>query len=106
MEPTTITESAFVRVVIVDGAPRARLVESVAAGRAPYAEVVGEAGEAQAAIQLIRDRRPDVVLLDLQLAGANGLEVVRAVKRPPHAPSVIVLTNLASIEYQIKWVSL
>jgi DNA-binding NarL/FixJ family response regulator len=68
---------------------------------APYAEVVGEAAEAQAAIWLIRDTRPDVVILDLQLAGASGFEVLRAVKLAPHAPVVIVLTNPISLEYQI-----
>jgi DNA-binding NarL/FixJ family response regulator len=102
MEPTTITESAFVRVVIVDDTPVVReRLKALLHADAPYAEVVGEAAEAQAAIRLIRDRRPDVVILDLQLAGASGLEVLRAVKLAPHAPVVIVLTNLASLEYRI-----
>jgi len=68
---------------------------------APHAEVVGEAGEAQAAIRLIQDTRPDIVILDLQLAGASGIDVLRVVKRAPWAPVVIMLTNLASLEYQI-----
>lgn len=102
MEPTTITESAFVRVVIVDDTPLVReRLKALLRADAPYAEVVGEAGEVQAAIRLIRDTRPDVVILDLQLAGASGCEVLRAVKLAPHAPVVIVLTNLASLEYQI-----
>mgnify|MGYP001795693410 CR=1 FL=1 len=67
---------------------------------APYAEVVGEAGEAQAAIRLIRDMRPDVVILDLQLANTSGCEVLRAVKLAPHVPVVVVLTHLVSLEYQ------
>ena len=75
---------------------RARAVESLAARRR-----AGEAGEAQAAIRLILDRRPDVVILDLQLSGASGLEVLRVVKLAPHAPVVIMLTNLISLEYQI-----
>lgn len=102
MEPTTITESAFVRVVIVDDAPRVRdRLKALLDADAPCAEVVGEAGEARAAIRLIRDMRPDVVILDLQLAGASGLEVLRAIKLAPHAPVVIMLTNLTAREYQI-----
>ena len=102
MEPTTITESAFVRVVIVDDALLVReRLKALLQSDAPYAEVVGEAGEAQAAIRLIRDTCPDVVILDLQLAGPSGLEVLRAVKLAPHAPVVIMLTNLALLEYQI-----
>jgi DNA-binding NarL/FixJ family response regulator len=102
MEPTTIIKSAFVRVVIVDDTPRVReRLKALLHADAPHAEVVGEAGEARAAIRLIRDMRPDVVILDLQLVGPSGLEVLRAVKLAPHAPVVIVLTNLASLEYQI-----
>lgn len=102
MEPTTITESAFVRVMIVDNTPRVReRLKALLHADAPFAEVVGEAAEAQAAIRLIRDTRPDVVILDLQLAGLSGIEVLRAVKLAPHAPVVIMLTNLASLEYQI-----
>ena len=102
MEPTTITESAVVRVVIVDDARLVReRLKALLHSDAPYAEVVGEACEAQAAIRLIRDTRPDVVILDLQLSGASGLEVLRAVKLVPHAPTVIILTNLALLEYQI-----
>ena len=98
MEPTTITESAFVRVVIVDDAPRVRdRLKALLHVDAPYAEVVGEASEARAAIRLIRDRRPDVVILDLQLVGASGLEVLRAIKLAPHAPVVIMLTNLTAL---------
>ena len=101
MEPTTITESAFVRVVIVDDAPRVRdRLKALLLADAPYAEVVGEAGEAQAAIRLILDTRPDVVILDLQLVGASGIEVLRAIKLAPHAPVVIMLTNLTALEYQ------
>jgi DNA-binding NarL/FixJ family response regulator len=102
MEPTTLTESAFVRVMIVDNTPRVReRLKALLHTDAPFAEVVGEAAEAQAAIRLIRDTRPDVVILDLQLAGLSGIEVLRAVKLAPHAPVVIMLTNLASREYQI-----
>lgn len=104
MEPTPITESAFARVVIVDDAPRVRdRLKALLHADAPYAEVVGEAGEAQAAIRLIRDRRPDVVILDLQLVGASGLEVLRAIKLAPHAPVVIMLTNLTALEYQMNY---
>ena len=102
MEPTTITESAFVRVVIVDDTPLVReRLKALLHADAPYAEVVGEAAEAQAAIRLIRDTRPDVVILDLQLVGVSGIEVLRAIKLAPHAPVVIMLTNLTALEYQI-----
>lgn len=53
------------------------------------AEVVGEASEVDAAIEMIRERRPDVVLLDVHMPGGGGQAVVRAV----HAthPDVVFL---------------
>jgi DNA-binding NarL/FixJ family response regulator len=101
MESATITRSASVRVVIVDDSPLVRVrLKALLHADAPYAEVVGEAEDAQTAIRLIQDTSPDVVILDLQLAGGSGFEVLRAVKPAPHAPAVIVLTNLTSFEYQ------
>jgi len=91
-----------VRVVIVDDASFVlERLKALLRADAPHAEVVGEDGEAQAAIRLIQDTRPDIVILDLQLAGASGIDVLRVVKLAPWAPVVIMLTNLASLEYQI-----
>ena len=49
-------------------------------------EVVGEADEADAAIELIGERLPAVVLLDVHLPGGGGLAVLRGVL--PHHPEV------------------
>jgi DNA-binding NarL/FixJ family response regulator len=49
-------------------------------------EVVGEADDAAAAIELIGERLPDVVLLDVHLPGGGGLAVLRGVL--PHHPEV------------------
>lgn len=42
----------------------------------------------------------DVMILDIQLSGRSGIEVLREVKRTPHAPVVIMLTNLVSAEWR------
>lgn len=52
----------------------------VKAGLAAEMTVVGEASETEAAIELILERHPDVVLLDVHLPGGGGAEVVRKVK--------------------------
>jgi DNA-binding NarL/FixJ family response regulator len=49
-------------------------------------ELVGEADEAEAAIELIGERQPEVVLLDVHLPGGGGLAVLRGVL--PHHPKV------------------
>jgi DNA-binding NarL/FixJ family response regulator len=49
-------------------------------------EVVGEADEVAAAIELIAERRPDVVLLDVHMPGGGGQAVIEGVRRT--APGV------------------
>jgi DNA-binding NarL/FixJ family response regulator len=49
-------------------------------------EVIGEADEVEAAIELINERLPDVVLLDVHLPGGGGQAVLRGVT--PHHPEV------------------
>ena len=49
-------------------------------------DVVGEADEADAAVELINERLPDVVLLDVHLPGGGGQAVLRGVL--PHHPEV------------------
>jgi DNA-binding NarL/FixJ family response regulator len=62
--------------------------------------VVGEAGCASEAIAGILRMRPDSVLLDLNLLGSTGIDVMRKVV--PHAPDVafVVLTNHFEPQYR------
>ena len=64
------------------------------------ARVVGEAESAEAAVAGIMRTEPDCVVLDFQLVGGTGLDVLRAVH--PRAPQImfIVLTNFANPQYQ------
>jgi DNA-binding NarL/FixJ family response regulator len=78
---------------LVGGRPRIFLVEDHAVFRAGVraelgdaVEVVGEADEVDAAIELIGERVPDVVLLDVHLPGGGGQAVLRGVL--PHHPEV------------------
>jgi DNA-binding NarL/FixJ family response regulator len=64
-----------VRVVIVDDHQMFR--SGVRAELGPEVEVVGEAGDAVAAVAVIRATRPDVVLLDVHLPLGGGVEVLR-----------------------------
>ena len=55
-------------------------------------ELVGEADEVDAAIELICERRPDVVLLDVHMPHGGGLAVLEAVTRACPSTRVLVLS--------------
>lgn len=88
------------RVFIVDDSAsiRVRLAQLVAT--LSDVVVVGEAASVAEAIAGILRERPDSVLLDLNLAGRNGIEVMRSVL--PKAPEIVfvVLTNHFEMQYR------
>ena len=53
---------------------------------------VDTALDGKKALKLIRARRPDVILLDIQLPGLNGLEVMKRIQTVDPKPVVIVVT--------------
>ncbi|HEY4300974.1 MAG TPA: LytTR family DNA-binding domain-containing protein [Candidatus Didemnitutus sp.] len=64
------------RILIVDDEPLARERVRALLPSDPPVEIVGEAGSGPDAVEAIRSRRPDIVLLDMQMPGFDGLQVV------------------------------
>ncbi len=81
----------MIRIVLVDDQ------ELVRAGLRPLAqhdgdvEVVGEAGDGRAGLALVRELRPDVVLMDVRMPRMDGLEATRAIVADPALDGVRVL---------------
>ncbi|MGE5577406.1 MAG: response regulator [Syntrophothermus sp.] len=55
-------------------------------------EVVGEAADGVQAVERARELRPDVVVLDINMPGLDGIEVTRRIKRECPAAQIVVLT--------------
>jgi len=58
----------------------------------PQVQVCGVAAEVAQAIAAIQHRAMDLVVLDIDLIGGSGLEVLKAIKRQPLAPVAVILT--------------
>jgi DNA-binding NarL/FixJ family response regulator len=65
-------------------------------------EVVEIAGTVERASQAVRALKPDVVILDMQMPGGTGLDVLESMKRDQVRSIVIVLTNFAYPQYRRK----
>jgi DNA-binding NarL/FixJ family response regulator len=65
----------------------------------PGFEVVGEASDGVEALALVSDTAPDVIVLDLNMPGTGGLDVLQALKAARPAIKVVVLTMHGGREY-------
>jgi DNA-binding NarL/FixJ family response regulator len=81
-----------VRVLIADDFELAREGIAVALGADPEIEVVGHAEDGREALERARELRPDVVVLDLRMAGHGGMEALDAFPAELPEAKVLVLT--------------
>jgi DNA-binding LytR/AlgR family response regulator len=80
------------RTLIVDDEPIARRVLREELDSLDGVEIVGEAENGVVALKKISEHHPDLVLLDLQMPGMGGLEVVRSLRRGAHMPVIVIVT--------------
>jgi two-component system, NarL family, nitrate/nitrite response regulator NarL len=67
-------------------------------GSRPGMKVVGDAGTRAEALRLAAREQPDVVVLDLDLGGENGLDLLGELQEAVPAASVIILTGAREVE--------
>jgi response regulator NasT len=85
-----VSDRAPVRVVIAEDEAIIRLDLKETLEAEGY-EVVGDCGRGDQAIELVRDLKPDVVILDIKMPGLDGIETCRRISRERDA-AVVILT--------------
>ena len=81
------------RVLIVEDHPLVRKLVRMACTDLAGAEVVGEVGEGDRAVEEATRLAPDVIVLDLSLPGLDGLEVARRLRAARSTARILVLTG-------------
>lgn len=86
-------------VVLADDQPLVRARLSVLIADTPDIEVVGEAESGAQAVQVARDVRPDVVVMDIRMPGMDGIEATRMITAAGVEPRVVILTTFDEDDY-------
>lgn len=81
------------RILLVDDNPTFLNAAVHALTVDPRIEVVGSALSGQEGLELILQKQPDLVLMDVAMPGMNGIEATRLIKAQPNAPRVVILTS-------------
>ncbi|AQW50478.1 response regulator transcription factor [Streptomyces violaceusniger] len=90
------SEREPVRVVIVDDEQLVRMALRLVIDGEPDLTVVAEVADGDAAIAVVDEQRPDVVLMDVRMPGRDGLSTTRELLTRPVPPRVLMLTTFDS----------
>ena len=93
-----------ITLVIADDHPmvRAGLRSMLAASRI---NVVGEAGDGQVTLEMVRNLQPHVVLMDIRMPGMDGIQALEAIRAAKLTTKVIMVTTYRSTSYLLRSLS-
>jgi DNA-binding NarL/FixJ family response regulator len=94
--------SALLRVVIVDDDALVRSALSMILRSDLAIELVGEAEDGVAGLELIAQVSPDVVLMDIRMPRMDGLAALKQLASRPDPPKVIVLTTFDDDDHVVR----
>ncbi|MBO9041428.1 response regulator [Curtobacterium flaccumfaciens] len=96
MAADDVNATTDLTIVLVDDQELVRAGFRVILESEPGFRVVGEAADGAGAVEAVQQLRPDVVCLDVQMPGVDGLEAARRIAALPDPPAVLILTTFDS----------
>lgn len=89
-KPSPVTKPAKIKVLLVDDHPTMREGLMRVIEREADMTVCGEAESIQRALEVVETSKPDIAIVDISLAGQNGLELIKDIKiRHPQLPVLV-----------------
>lgn len=88
-----------IRVLIADDHTLVRAGIRALLEKLPGVQVVAEAGDGRAALELVREHRPNVALMDIAMPGMGGLEATRRIAKEFPNVNVLILSMHTGEEY-------
>jgi DNA-binding NarL/FixJ family response regulator len=82
----------MLEILVVDDEPDIRFMLRMTVGREPGIEIVGEAGDGVEAVQLVREKCPDAVLLDIGMPVMDGIEATPYIRTACAETKIVIFT--------------
>jgi two-component system, NarL family, invasion response regulator UvrY len=93
-----MVEEAPVKVLVVDDQAPFRGAAKRVVGMTPGFEVVGEAMTGEEAVEMAGTLKPDLILMDINLPGINGIEAVRRIQAQNPDVIAFLLSTYAEVD--------
>ncbi|RMG79412.1 MAG: DNA-binding response regulator, partial [Bacteroidetes bacterium] len=93
-----------IRILIADDHKMFRSGIIMLLRKEPSFEIVGEASNGLEVIRMANEKKPDVVLMDIHLPKANGIEATKSIKASFPAAKILALTSFEEDEYVVNMV--